>query len=85
MKIEQLDEIRTYLVENVFRDPDIMFSDECRGNRETYSTADLPEVIASLYEVLHREVTGNPYGYFFHYANKIGSWVEDYLFIKEGN
>ena len=85
MKVEQLNKIRAFLVENVFRDPKIMFSDECRGDKEGYFTVDLPEVIASLYEVLHREVTGETYNYMFHWANKIGSWVEDELFTEEGD
>lgn len=72
---EQLNHIRNYIVNNIMRDPDIMFSDDCRNK------VDLPSVIASLYECLHITVNGEPYNYMFHWANKCGSWVEDNLFI----
>ena len=76
MTAQDLDKIRAYLVDNVFQNEDIMFSDD-------RDITDLPEIIASLYEMLHRVVTGEPYNYFFHYANKIGSWVEEGLFWME--
>lgn len=73
MTKEELQKIRSWLVENVFRDPDIMFSD-CRcidtyGDPGERREVDLCEIIASLYEILHREVEGEEYDYFFHYAN----------------
>ena len=74
----KLDQIREYLIDNVFRNPDVMFS------KERYEK-DLPDIIASLYEVLHRTVTGKPYEYMFHWANKIGAWVEDDLFTHGGD
>ena len=73
-----LEKIRAYLIDVVFQNEDIMFSDD-------RDEIDLPEIIASLYEVLHRVVTGEPYNYFFHYANKIGSWVEEDLFLDGGD
>lgn len=81
MTEKELENVKSFLVDNIFRNPTIMFSDE-RMNSEK-DEEDLPYVIASLYELLHREVTGEPYSYMFHWANKIGSWVEDDLFIKE--
>ena len=71
----KLAEIRNYLIEHIFREPGIMFDENCR------KPEDLPCVIASLYEVLHRVVTGEPYQYMFHWANKCGSWVADDLFV----
>lgn len=73
---KNLDVIRAYLVEKVFQNPDIMFSKD----REKI---DLPEIIASLYECLHRAVIGEPYLYMFHWANKIGSDVDDQLFMED--
>lgn len=68
----------SFLIDNVFQDPDIMFSDlRWDGDK------DLPYIIASLFELLHREVTGEPYLYFYHWANKIGANVECDLFLKE--
>ena len=83
MSKEQLDNIRDYIVNNIMRNPDFIYSDEIRGYDE--DDTDLLEVIASLYEVLHREVTGEPYNYMFHFANKVGGWVADDLFTKEEN
>lgn len=65
---DQLNQIRGWLVERIFRDPDIMLSDsrfiEVYGDPVEHEEIDMAEVIASLYEVLHREVTGEPYSYF---------------------
>lgn len=74
--MKNIDDIREYLIENVFRNPDIMFSDE-RNN------IDLPEIIASLYNCLHLVVTGEPYDYMFHWANKVGSYVDEQLFMED--
>lgn len=83
---DQLNQIRTWLVERIFRDPDIMLSDsrfiEVYSDPGEHEEMDMAEVIASLYEVLHSEVTGEEYNYFFHHANKCGSLVEDDLFTK---
>lgn len=46
------------------------------------TNVDLVGVIASLYEVLHFQVTGEPYDYMWHWANKTGSWVNDKLFME---
>ena len=74
----KLKQIREYLIDNVFRNPDVMFSKD-------RDEIDLPEIIASLYEVLHRTVTGEHYEYMFHWANKIGSNVDDDLFTHGGD
>ena len=73
MTEKELEKIRQYIIDNVMTDSDIMFSD----SREV---VDLPGIIASLYELLHQQVTGEPYQYFHHFANKIGADVEDNLF-----
>jgi len=78
MTDKELSKVREYIIDNVMTNPDVMFSDDRDG-------VDLPEIIASLYELLHRQVTGEPYQYFFHLANKIGSDVEDDLFTKDGD
>ena len=75
MTDKELSKVREYIIDKVMTNPDVMFSDDRDG-------VDLPEIIASLYELLHRQVTGEPYQYFFHLANKIGSDVEDDLFTR---
>lgn len=86
MTKEELAKVRGWLVENIFRNSDIMLSDnryfEIYGDPRELEELDMCEVIASLYELLHREVEGEDYGYFFHHANKVGSWVEDKIFIN---
>lgn len=59
----------------MFRNPSIAFSDEIRTGAG--SNIDLLSLIASLCNLLIKEATGVEYGYFFHWANKIGAWVED--------
>lgn len=76
MDEEKLEKIRNFIIENVMRNPDIMFNDQVRELREV----DLVDIIASLYEELHKQVTGEPYEYMFHWANKVGSWCKDDLF-----
>ncbi len=74
---EQLDQVRHWLVDHVIRNGTFMFSDEVRGDECKISNEpDLIEVIVALYELLHIEVTGEEYDYMWHWANKIGSWVE---------
>lgn len=80
MTQKKLEKIRNFIIDNIIREPDYMFSEEIRGNYE--NDIDLAEVIASLYEELHREVMGEPYDYMFHWANKCGSRVESDLFEK---
>lgn len=72
---KKLSYIRQFLVDEVFRNPNVMFSDEVRG--EEFDTPDLATIIACLYEYLHILIEGEPYAYMFHWANKIGSWVEE--------
>jgi hypothetical protein len=73
MNEKELEKIREYIIDNVMTNEKIMFSDDREG-------VDIPSIIASLYELLHRQVTGEPYQYFHHFANKIGADVEDNLF-----
>lgn len=76
MNKQKLDEITTYLKENVFKNTDIMYTDDD-------TILDLLEMIASLHNLLYEAVTGERYDYMFHWANKIGSWVYDDFFDGE--
>lgn len=76
MNKHKLDEITTYLKENVFKNTDIMYTDDDM-------ILDLLEMIASLHNLLYEAVTGERYDYMFHWANKIGSWVYDDFFDDE--
>ena len=76
-KEKRLKDIRGWLIENIFREGYVMYSDAREVNG-----IDLIEVIASLYNEYHNAVMGEPYDYMFHWANKCGSWVEEDLFDK---
>lgn len=81
MEEGQLKMIRDFIVNYIMRDSFVMYSDDARDAGPHH--IDLIYVIASLYEELHKQVTGEPYEYMFHWANKVGSWVEDDLFSEE--
>lgn len=78
MTMKKLEHIRNYIIDNVIRNPKYMYSEIIRG--ETDDDIDLIEIIASLYEELHYEVMREHYDYMFHWANKVGSWVNSNLF-----
>lgn len=80
MTSKKLKKIRNFIIDEIMREPKYMFPEEIRGTAD--DDIDLIEIIASLYEELHREVMGEPYDYMFHWANKCGSWVESDLFEK---
>lgn len=82
MTREELDNITVWIKDNVMRNSKIMFEDAVRGD-DKYYDVDLIEVIASLHNMLYKEVTGEYYDYMFHWANKVGSWVYDDMFKKE--
>lgn len=79
---EYLAKIREALIEKVFKNPEIMFNDIIRGDDDDNNYIDLIEIITDLYELLHIQVEKEPYDYMFHWANKIGSWVETGNFLK---
>ena len=82
MSKDALDAITWWIKVNIMRNDRIMFDDVIRGDG-VYQYIDLVEVIASLHNMLYKEVTGEYYDYMFHWANKVGSWVYDDLFKKE--
>lgn len=82
MSKEKLDDITVWIKDNVMRNSKIMFEDAVRGD-DKYYDVDLIEVIASLHNMLYKEVTGEYYDYMFHWANKVGSWVYDDMFKRE--
>ena len=81
MTDEELTKVRDFLVENVFRNPDIVLScvDIARGDIEGI---DLVDLIASLYDMLHLSVTGEHYDYMWHWTNKVGGWCDDLALYK---
>lgn len=88
MSEQELDNLREWLIWHVFRNEDYMFlpyyASGGRSYREDEDRKDrisnLLAMVASLYNLLHKEVKGEKYEYFFHWANKVGSWVEDNVF-----
>ncbi len=78
MTKDELNTITSLLIENVFRNSHIMFSeDEIMIGDEVVG---LPDIIASLHNLLYEQITGERYDYMFHWANKIGSDCIDDIF-----
>lgn len=78
----ELAELTTFIIKKVMRNSDLMFDEVVRG-RDDSDDVDLLEVIASLHNMLYKEVTGEYYDYMFHWANKVGGHVYDDLFKPE--
>ena len=76
-----LDALTHDLIDNVIQNEDYVFDlGDCN--------IDLLEIIASLHNILYKEVTGEYYDYMFHWYNKVaGGSLEDGLYKKymEGN
>lgn len=73
-----VEELRNFLVNDILRNPYIMLNDIIRGEED--KDIDLIGVIVGMYELIHRLKYDEEYDYMFHWANKVGSWVEtDYL------
>lgn len=82
MTEKQLNALTSWLIENIFRNPDIMFDDYFWNQEiELYgATFDMLDIIASLHNLLYKAVTGQNYNYMFHWCNKIGSDCIDNVF-----
>ena len=82
LKRSDLNHITETLIEQVFRNENIMFN--CRNDEYMVfidgEYADLIDVIASLHNLLYEAVTGEKYDYMWHWANKVGAWCNDNLF-----
>ena len=77
MTKDELNAITSWLIDNVFRNPDIMFSNEIVIDDKAIG---IPDIIASLHNMLYEQITGERYDYMFHWANKVGSDCEDNIF-----
>ena len=77
MDNEKLQQITSWLRENVFQDVNFMFSD---GDAAYPGGVHASDIIASLHNLLYEQVTGKRYDYMFHWANKIGSDTADNIF-----
>ena len=78
MNKDKLDKITSSLIENYFRNTDVIFSGVHYDTVEEMEELvdDLLEIIASLHNELYKVVTGNYYDYMFHWVNKVtgGMW-----------
>lgn len=80
MNEEELKKVRDFLVDNVFRNPDVFI--KCL-DIDVDEHLDVIDIIAGLYDMLHKAVTGENYDYMWHWANKIGFWCDDGWFYKK--
>lgn len=79
MNEEELKKICEFIVYNIIRDPNIFI--QCSDIHIKYNI-DIIDVIVGLFDMLHKEVTGENYDYMWHWANKIGFWCEDEHFYN---
>ena len=73
MNEDELKIIREFLIDSIIREPDIFI--KCT-EIEVSEDLDLIDVIAGLYNMLHKSVTGEDYDYMWHRANKIVFWCD---------
>lgn len=71
---DQLRAITETLIEDVWRNDHVMY---CIDDD---TKSDLIDIVTTLHNLLYEAVTGAPYNYAFHWANKIGCWVDDQYF-----
>ena len=77
MDKKALDALTSELIDNVIQNPDFVFDLGAEYN------IDLLEIIASLHNILYKEVTGEYYDYMFHWYNKVaGGSLESDLYKK---
>jgi hypothetical protein len=75
-------EITKWLIENVFRNDEVMFN---AIRDENYIMWDLLEIIASLHNEYYKLATGEYYDYMFHWVNKTtGETIVDDIFKSKG-
>lgn len=79
----KLEKIRICIIDKIIENDFIMYDGKIRNYLSNDNCLDLVEVIVDLYEYLHQIITGEEYDYMFHWANKIGSWVETGKFDEE--
>lgn len=67
--------IRKFII-SLMRNDTVMYNCYIRG-MENEEDVDLMELIAYLYEIIHQLYYHEPYRYMFHWANKVGSWLDE--------
>ena len=79
MDKKKLDEITHNLINNYFRNEDVIFP-YCNDAEQLENlVCDLLEVIASLHNELYKVVTGSYYNYMFHWVNKVTGGIWEHL------
>ena len=77
MDKKALDALTSELIDDVIQNTNYVFDLGAEYNFE------LLEIIASLHNILYKEVTGEYYDYMFHWYNKVaGGSLEDGLYKK---
>lgn len=78
-KIDAMQTIDNFLKWKVYRNADIMYDDAAYINGEYH----ISDVIAAMQDFIHIILTDEPYDYAWHWANKIGSWIDSDAVYQE--
>lgn len=79
----KMNDITEWLIDNVFRNENILYNDTIRyafNAQSTKQNMDLVDIIASLHNLLYECVNGERYDYMFHWTNKEGAYCKDNIF-----
>ena len=86
MTEKQLSDITTKINYDIVRNSDVMYSAYNKVTRDEIDDVIwmLQNTVCTLHNLLYKEVTGEPYDYWFHWANKIGRNVDENCFTDIG-
>ena len=73
----KLDKITEYLKDKVWNNENVMFDVDMTTPGDVEMLVD---IVSSLHNLLHEQVTGERYNYAFHWCNKVGSDTTDDIF-----
>ena len=86
MTEKQLSDITIKINYDIVRNSDVMYSAYNKVTRDEIDDVIwmLQNTVCTLHNLLYKEVTGKPYDYWFHWANKIGRNVDENCFTDIG-
>lgn len=86
MTEKQLSDITIYIKDHIVRNSDVMYAAYGKTSPDEIDDVIwmLQNTVCTLHNLLYKEVTGELYDYWFHWANKIGRNVNENCFTDIG-